>query len=336
MNPQLSNINRRQYHRDIATWYSAHGRHDLPWRNTDDPYHIYLSEIMLQQTQVKTVLEKYYQPFLTRFPTLAAIAAAEESEVLKAWEGLGYYTRAKNLYKCSQIGKNTLPKSLEELLELPGIGKNTAHAILAFAYKQAVPVMEANVKRVLHRLLAEEAMTDKALWRAAQVLVDENDPYGYNQAMMDIGAMICTPRQPDCGHCPLASHCAGRDHAESYPAKAVKKQTPVRHRHLIAIRNRHGHYYMAPRQTRFLGGLYGFPEFEPSNLPKKWANGEIQESKLRFLGKIKQVYSHFTLDAELFTYDCPKNTGDSDWYSPEQMRALPTSRADQKAFKLLF
>ncbi|MBY0354265.1 MAG: hypothetical protein K2Q12_00885, partial [Rickettsiales bacterium] len=140
------------HHQTIHDWYAAHGRHSLPWRLTRDPYAIYVSEIMLQQTQVATVLTRFYHPFLARFPTLQSLADASQEEVLKAWEGLGYYSRARNLHQAAKICAPTLPTTVEGLLELPGIGRNTAHAIAAFAYHQPVAVMEANVKRVLHRL----------------------------------------------------------------------------------------------------------------------------------------------------------------------------------------
>ena len=140
-------------HKAIQEWYATHGRKDLPWRNTKEPYHIYISEIMLQQTQVSTVLARYYFPFLKKFPTLSVLAKAPEVEVLKAWEGLGYYQRARNLHKAAKITAPQLPHTLEGLLALPGIGQNTAHAILAFAHHKPVPVLEANVKRVIAVIL---------------------------------------------------------------------------------------------------------------------------------------------------------------------------------------
>ena len=174
----------RGFHKRLHTWYAAHGRHDLPWRNTRDPYHIWVSEVMLQQTQVKTVLERYYAPFLQRFPTIESLARAPREEVMKAWEGLGYYSRAGNLQKAAQEvmngewwvvnSENTPPLTTHysQLTRLPGIGKNTAHALLAFAYHQPVAVMEANVKRVLCRVFALTAPSDAQLWELAQALVD--------------------------------------------------------------------------------------------------------------------------------------------------------------------
>ena len=155
------------FHRNLQQWYQQHGRKHLPWRNTQDPYAIYISEIMLQQTQVKTVLERYYFSFLERFPTLAALAKAPQNEVLNAWQGLGYYNRALNLHKTAKLCPKGLPDNVEALIALPGIGRNTAHAVAAFAYKQPVAVMEANVKRVLARIFTIKQLNERELWETA-------------------------------------------------------------------------------------------------------------------------------------------------------------------------
>jgi len=214
-------------HKNIQIWYQTHGRHDLPWRTTADPYHIYLSEVMLQQTQVKTVLERYYIPFLKKFPTLKALSNAPLDDILKVWEGLGYYNRAKNLHSTAQLltqGQTrgyapTLPSNIEELVKLPGIGKNTAHAVATFAYNKPVPIMEANVKRILCRLHTLKTPTNKELWNIAYDLVDKENPFDYNQAMMDIGATLCTPKNPSCQVCPLCDICQGQDEPTLYPTK---------------------------------------------------------------------------------------------------------------------
>lgn len=163
-------------HRQILEWYHQNGRKALPWRNTGNPYHIYVSEVMLQQTQVKTVLERYYFPFIKRFPTLKALGNAPLDDVLKMWEGLGYYTRAKHLHQTArQISK--MPETIEALMKLPGIGKNTAHAIAAFAFKQPVPVMEANVKRILCRIHKLKTPSEKQLWEHAYALIDKKKSF---------------------------------------------------------------------------------------------------------------------------------------------------------------
>lgn len=319
------------YHNAIRDWYQTHGRQDLPWRNTDNPYHIYISEVMLQQTQVKTVLERYYFQFLERFPSLQALADAPLEDVLKAWEGLGYYSRARNLHKAAQTTAPELPYSIDALMALSGIGKNTAHAIATFAYHQPVPVMEANVKRVLHRYHAQETMSEKALWDAAYALVDQDDPFTYNQAMMDIGSTLCTPKAPKCLLCPIAPSCAGKDMPEAYPAPKQKKAVPVRSRIIIVFES-DGYYYAAPRESRFLGGLYGFPEYE-HGVALHFNGAEYHLDMMKPLGEIRQQYSHFTLEAAV--YHLPMQQEGDNWHTLGSLHALPTSRADQKVLKLL-
>ena len=218
-------------HQNIQKWYQENGRHDLPWRNTDEIYYIYLSEVMLQQTQVKTVLERYYIPFIERFPSLKHLGEAPLDDVLKMWEGLGYYNRAKNLHKTASL-IDTLPNEIDELIKLPGIGKNTAHAIAAFAFRQPVPVMEANVKRILCRLHKIKSPHDKELWKLAYDLVDKANPFDYKQAMMDIGATICLPKNPKCEICPLNDLCKGKEEPALYPEKK-KKSIPTREKNII-------------------------------------------------------------------------------------------------------
>ncbi|MCH2038591.1 MAG: hypothetical protein MK137_08385, partial [Rickettsiales bacterium] len=203
-----------------------YGRLTLPWRNTLDPYHIYVSEVMLQQTQVKTVLDRFYHPFLTQFPSLEALAGAKIESVLKAWEGLGYYSRARNLHKAATLTAPALPDDFEALQTLPGIGKNTAAAICAFAFKQPIPVMEANLKRVLSRFFGYETAKDNDLWDAAYRLLNTSNPYDYNQAMMDIGSMVCLPKAPKCDLCPLQSECVGTHRPEQFGVKNRRKYRP--------------------------------------------------------------------------------------------------------------
>src|SRR5262249_17261464 len=181
-----------------------------PWRNTRDAYHIYISEIMLQQTQVKTVLERFYMPFLKQFPTIEKLTNAPQKDVLKAWQGLGYYNRAINLHEATKQCEHALPKTPEALAALPAIGKNTANAIPAFAYHPPGAVMEANVKRVLSRIFAMKTPDEKTLWEKAATLLDRNEPFDYNQAMMDLGSMVCTKRAPKCRECPASGICVGK------------------------------------------------------------------------------------------------------------------------------
>lgn len=316
----------RDFHRHLHAWYASHGRRDLPWRNTHDPYAIYLSEVMLQQTQVKTVLERYYGPFLKRFPTLDVLAQAPRDALMKAWEGLGYYSRANNLQKAAQASGGTLPDTFDGLIALPGIGVNTAHAVLAFAFRKPVAVMETNVKRVLCRIFALASPSDKELWALAQAMVDREEPFDYNQAMMDIGAMVCTKTSPLCTACPANRICKGKDAPGLYPAPKASKKVPVRKRFIVAWRDAKGRYHLTQRDSRFLHGLYGFDEYEAQ-----------PEGEIHWLGEVTQTYSHFQLQAKVGVAEAPPhlrwNAGA--YYGLAGIAALPLSRADAKALALI-
>ncbi|MEA3372600.1 MAG: A/G-specific adenine glycosylase [Campylobacterota bacterium] len=306
----------------LYQWYKKHGRHSLPWRNTDDPYHIWISEIMLQQTQVKTVLERFYFPFLETFPALQDLADADLDDVLKKWEGLGYYTRARNLHKAARRAAPLLPQTVQELEALPGIGRSTAHAIAVFAYHTPVPIMDANVKRILYRIFGIRKTTDKALWEYAYELFDREHPYDYNQAMMDLGAMICSARSPQCTLCPFESICLGKNDPLAYPEKKQRKAVPIRQKKII-IHHQNGRYAMQQRRSRFLHGLWGFSEYEsnePLNSTKK-------------LGNITQTYSHFRLEADVYLHQGAIEK--HEWFTLEEIQTLALSGADHKAIKLL-
>jgi len=305
-------------HQKIHNWYKEYGRLNLPWRTTNDPYHIYLSEVMLQQTQVKTVLERYYFPFLKKFPTLKALSEAPLDDVLKMWEGLGYYNRAKNLHKtASQI--ETLPQNIDDLVKLPGIGKNTAHALATFGFRQPVPVMEANVKRILCRLHKLQTVNEKKLWDYAYTLVDEVDPFEYNQAMMDIGATVCTPKDPDCEVCPLESICQGKEEPALYPVKK-KRVVPTREENvMVSVYN--DKLSLSQRQGKFLHGLWGFP------------STEVPLCASEYLGEVTHVYTHFKLVCKVFVYDELDREQDH-YFTIPQIRKLAISKVDEKIVKL--
>ncbi|MEW5856261.1 MAG: A/G-specific adenine glycosylase, partial [Cyanobacteriota bacterium] len=201
-----------EFRRSLLAWYSQNGR-DLPWRHHPDPYAIWVSEIMLQQTQVKTVIP-YYQRWLAQFPTIATLAAADLQQVLKAWQGLGYYARGRNLHKASQeiIQRHNgiFPTHLSHVLALSGIGRTTAGGILSAAFNQPVAILDGNVKRVLARLVAlpvPPTKATKSLWQLSESLLDPQQPRDFNQALMDLGATVCTPHNPTCNRCPWMSHC---------------------------------------------------------------------------------------------------------------------------------
>ena len=308
------------YHRAVRHWYAANGRHDLPWRHTDDAYRILVSELMLQQTQVNTVLKRYYAPFLTRFPTLKALRDASLDEVLKAWEGLGYYRRAKYLHAIAQRTLN-LPCDIDALQRLPGIGKNTAHALAAFACRKSVPVMEANVRRILSRLFALEAPKEKRLWELAYALVDKADPFDYNQAMMDIGATVCTAKNPACDLCPLQPFCKGKTDPSRYPAPKPKRTVPTR-RECAVVHMREGKVAMIQNSGAFLHGLWGFPR--QSTPPKKAEKA----------GTVRHAYSHFKLVCDVYlSDDAPLEA--CTFVAVENIPTLALSKADEKIWKLV-
>ncbi|MDE3016866.1 MAG: A/G-specific adenine glycosylase, partial [Pseudomonadota bacterium] len=299
----------RVFHRRLRRWYAAHGRRNLPWRNTHDPYAIYVSEVMLQQTQVATVLDRYYFPFLKRFPTIRALAAARQDEVLSAWQGLGYYSRAVHLHKAARRCKDQFPRRIEDMVSLPGVGRNTAHAIAAFAYRQPVAVMEANVRRVLSRIFALKQPNEAELWEKAATLLDENNPFDYNQAMMDLGALVCVRRAPLCPQCPASAICKGKASPGTYPAPKAKKPVPVRRKHIVVLKSAEGKYFATPRKGKFLNGLYHFVENE--NVPPSGTK----------IGHIRRQYSHFTLEADVWLAKA-RETGEG-WHSLKQLKKLP-------------
>jgi len=208
---------RKNIQKRLLRWFEKNER-DLPWRKTTDPYAIWVSEIMLQQTQVATVIP-YYLRFLKSFPTVRHLSKADLSKVLKVWEGLGYYSRARNLHRAAGIVMNhfngKMPDQLEDLLHLPGIGRSTAGAILSFAFHKEAPILDGNAKRVFSRLFAVsgspgEGKTEQLLWQISESLIPKGFSNPFNQALMDLGSMLCTPKEPDCNRCPLRHSCKGR------------------------------------------------------------------------------------------------------------------------------
>jgi A/G-specific adenine glycosylase len=322
-------------------WYQYHGRHLLPWRNTQDPYHIYLSEVMLQQTQVQTVLERFYWPFLNRFPNLITLKNAKLPDILEQWQGLGYYNRARYIHETAQKVAPTLPNNVDALIELPGIGLNTAHAILAFGFQQPFPVMEANVKRILHRITASPHLTNSQLWKLAWLYLDKNHPFRYNQAMMDIGALLCRPEEPKCTSCPLATSCQGQHSPDLFPAPKRHNHKPIK-RKQIFIPYKKEAFYAAPRQTRFLHGLYHFYEVDTEQSTLKTIKNI---DHVQPLGQITQTYSHFRLEAEIYIWNAEHAQEAATllahyheptcWHSWAALRQLPFSKAEANIIQLL-
>ena len=244
----------------LIDWQRRHGRHDLPWQGTRDPYRIWLSEVMLQQTQVAAVVP-YYERFLKRFPDVASLAHADENEVLELWSGLGYYARARNLRKAAiEIAERGFPRSALAISELPGVGRSTAAAIAAFAFGERAAILDGNVKRVLARSFGVEG--EKALWGLAERLLPERNVQTYTQALMDLGATVCTRMNPACTGCPLADVCVARstNRQHALPAPRARKVLPVKTATWWVL-VKEARVLMARRPSAGLwGGLLVFPE----------------------------------------------------------------------------
>ncbi|MGB3879211.1 MAG: A/G-specific adenine glycosylase [Diaphorobacter nitroreducens] len=261
----------------VVRWQAAHGRNHLPWQNTRDAYRVWLSEIMLQQTQVATVLE-YYTRFLARFPDVRQLAAAAQDEVLALWSGLGYYSRARNLHRCAQIVVHQhggeFPRTVDELAALPGIGRSTAGAIAAFCFGVRAPILDANVRRVLTRVLGfgadlAEAKNERALWQQAEALLPRQDLSHamprYTQGLMDLGAGICLPRNPNCLLCPLQEACVARrdGNPQDYPVRTRKLKRSAQAWWLLLRQDGAGRLWLERRPpTGIWAGLYCPPVYD--------------------------------------------------------------------------
>jgi A/G-specific adenine glycosylase len=261
----------------VVRWQRTHGRNSLPWQNTRDPYRVWLSEIMLQQTQVGTVID-YYARFLARFPDVGALAAASQDEVLGLWSGLGYYSRARNLHRCAQdvvaLHGGAFPQSAAVLQTLPGIGRSTAAAISSFCYGERAAILDGNVKRVLTRLLAFDAdlasaANERELWTLAEALLPERDLQAsmpaYTQGLMDLGATICLTRKPSCLLCPVHADCAAyaQGRPDDFPVKTRKLKRSAQSLWLLHARAANGSVWLEKRPaTGIWAGLYCLPAFD--------------------------------------------------------------------------
>lgn len=330
----------------IVHWQQTHGRNSLPWQNTRDPYRVWLSEIMLQQTQVGTVLD-YYDRFLQRFPTVGDLAAATQDDVLALWSGLGYYSRARNLHACAQavmtLHAGQFPRTAERLQTLPGIGRSTAAAIASFCFGERVAIMDGNVKRVLTRVLGfsadlAQSANERALWSHATELLPHDDLAQsmprYTQGLMDLGATICTGRQPKCLLCPVQTQCRGLagGEPEKYPVKTRKLKRSAQALSLLWAQKPDGSVWLEKRPaTGIWGGLYCLPVFNSDEdltacLPES-LNGRIEA-----LPKFVHVLTHkdlylspwiagFQTD-QAMPEAMVSEAGPAAWFSPEAWPCL--------------
>jgi len=344
---------------DLLAWYDAH-RADLPWRENRDPYRVWLSEIMLQQTQVETV-KPYFLRFLAAFPTVQALADAPLDDVLKMWEGLGYYSRARNLHRAAQIiareRDGQFPPVVDGLLELPGVGRYTAGAIASIAFDAPAPVLDGNVIRVFSRLTdlkddVTQARTQARLWGLAADWLPDARTGDYNQALMELGRVVCKPRDPLCEHCPVRVHCLAYAHGtqRERPVKKAKPKTP--HYEVAAglIWNERGQLLIAQRPLDgLLGGLWEFPggKQEAGETLSACLQRELRE-ELGIEVEVGELFTvvhhgftHFTVRLHAFT--CRVTGGqpqalqvrDWAWVFPDGLDAYPFGKADRQIIAAL-
>jgi A/G-specific adenine glycosylase len=301
----------------VIRWQQAHGRHHLPWQGSRDPYRVWLSEVMLQQTQVATVID-YYGRFLARFPDVAALAAAQMDEVFALWSGLGYYSRARNLHRCAQRVAaehgGQFPRTSAQLATLPGIGRSTAAAIAAFCFGERAAILDGNVKRVLTRALGfagdlAVAAEQRALWAAAERLLPEREVDRYTQGLMDLGATVCLARRPRCTACPLAGDCVAvrQGRPDAYPVK-TRRLRRGRRRHALLWLVHRGHLWLTQRPaTGVWAGLWSLPEFDdPATLQALLAGWPGQGHPLPV---IEHALTHFDWTLEPLQWTLPARLG---------------------------
>ena len=335
--------------RSLSNWFSRHKR-PLPWRNTYEPYHVWLSEIMLQQTRVEQALP-YYKNFLKKFPNVHKLANAKEQDVLKAWEGLGYYSRARNLHQAAQKitaefgGK--IPNNYNQLIELPGFGEYVAAAVASIAFNEPRPVVDGNVFRVFSRYYGIQSdialpKTKKEFLKLGNLILPKNNSRDFNQSLMELGALICTPKNPFCTNCPLQKNCFAflNSRQGDFPVKTKKQKRPVKNFAAVLLREKSG-VWLAKRKQKLLHGLYEFPQIEFNPLADQKKELEKLFSKqfgvsLRIKQEIARSaheYTHFRQNVHLFEAAFKKKTDNAvsvSFFSKKQIKKLPLSNVNRK------
>jgi A/G-specific adenine glycosylase len=316
----------------LLRWYRHHGR-DLPWRRTRDPYPILVSEFMLQQTQVSAVLP-YYEKWLQRFPNFAALARASEAEVLHAWQGLGYYARARNLHSTAKRVVNRhrgrFPKSIEQMEQLPGLGQYTAHAVATFAFDQSVAIVEANTSRVLSRLFDLRIPIDStagrnALWSRAASLVPEESATHYNSALLDLGALVCLARKPKCGICPVKKFCRAKN-PESLPIKRPRPETKqLVENHAFVVE--HDKFLLEKSPARWRG-MWILPPVKLDGLKSSRLRHPIYTAVFPF--------TNYRITLRVFRQRSPKACKKTErWFSRHELDSIPMPSPHRRALMAL-
>lgn len=351
---EVTDTHRAAFRSGLVKWYRTDHR-ALPWRETDDPYRIWLSEVMLQQTRVEQAAP-YYRRFLERFPSVHDLADADLHDVLLCWEGLGYYSRARHLHQAArkvvEDYDGEVPNTLEEIRKLPGVGPYTAAAVLSIAYERPHAALDGNVTRVLTRVFAfdgdvKRSSSRRELQRAADSLVDVTDPGGFNQAVMELGARVCTPRSPDCHRCPLHLVCAAyRDGAATlYPKSSGRASIPHHNVSVAIIYNADGQMLIQKRPVEtMLGGLWEFPggKCRDGETPRMCCIREIREElgvdivTDSFYHRLVHAYSHFRITLHAFRCRIVRGTPHSqvgeplEWVRVEELDDFPFPRANRR------
>lgn len=319
----------------ILEWYDECGRHNLPWQQQPTPYRVWISEVMLQQTQVSTVIP-YYQRFMQRFPDVTTLARADVDEVLHLWSGLGYYSRGRNLHRCAGIlageFQGIFPGTVSELEQLPGIGRSTAGAILSLSMNQACPVLDGNIKRVLCRYYGIQGWpgrgaVEKQLWRLAEQLLITDRPAAYTQAMMDLGATVCIRANPSCLNCPVREDCVANQRGLQHvlPHRKARKTLPVKQLQFIMIEGANGEIMLQRRPPSGIwGGLWGFPECPAGQDVVAWVREHFgyRVNTVAHAPVVKHTFTHFQLQAtpvRMKLKSAPAGIRDRDdlyWFKP--------------------
>jgi A/G-specific adenine glycosylase len=302
-------VTERAFADRLLDWFDEHGRHDLPWQVDVTPYRVWVSEIMLQQTQVQTVIP-YFERFMIRFPGVGDLADAPVDEVLHLWSGLGYYARARNLHRAAIRIRDEhggeLPAELEALVALPGIGRSTAGAILALARGQRHPILDGNVKRVLCRHRGVQGWPGrsavlKELWALAEALTPQARVDAYTQAIMDLGATLCRRSRPACDDCPVTADCVARreQRQAELPARRTRRERPLRHATMLLVRDGAGRVLLRRRPADGLwGGLWGLPEPDDAQDVARWCETRlgVRPDTIRALAPLRHGFTHFELE----------------------------------------
>ena len=325
----------------VLDWFERHGRKDLPWQQDPTPYRVWVSEIMLQQTQVAVVIP-YYERFMQRFPDVEPLALASQDDVLAHWAGLGYYSRARNLHKTAQLlteqYEGIFPETVDAIQALPGIGRSTAGAILSLSQNHSHPILDGNVKRVLARRFAIQGWPGtggvlKVLWNLSEQLTPLRRAARYNQAMMDLGATLCTRSKPGCGRCPLQADCEAHalGRQSDFPGRKPKKKLPEKTTCMLLIRNTNGEILLEKRpQSGIWAGLWSLPECDPCEPVEAGCRKLVGDKPAvsRALPPRRHTFSHYHLDIhpQLVSINNPAGgVMDSErhvWYKPEQIKTV--------------